>query len=189
MLRFLTIGALLAGAAVFGLFLTLENFAKILQPLVVALSIMSAGLLVRLNRGMPTLDWKSLDTNDRKILTQKIVELTREYMLVLALHATALLSLLLLAVKNPTTFAGYAQRGAMAVAGGLLSLCAARMAYIIWRDYDIVRLQKKLIDDSADKEALEKATQDALSKVSLIQASGLRAGPKPEVSDWNEKSG
>jgi hypothetical protein len=189
MLQLWTIGALLAGALVFGLFLTPENFARILQPLIVALSIMSAGLLVRLNRGMPNLDWKSLDTNDRKILTQKIVELTREYMLVLALHALALLSLLFLAVRNSATPEGYAQRGAMAFAGGLLALCGARMAYIIWRDYDIVRLQKKLIDDSADKEAIEKATQDALAKVSSIQASGLRAGPKPEASEWNEKSG
>ena len=189
MLRLLTIGALLAGAAVFGLWLTLDQFAKILQPLIVALSIMSAGLLVRLNRGMPTLDWKSLDVTDRKVLTQKIVELTREYMIVLSVHGIALISLLVLAVQNTETFSAYAQQGTVAVAGGLVALCAARMAYIVWRDFDIVRLQKKLIDDSADKEAVDKASQEALSKVSAIRASGLRSGPKPEVSDWNEKSG
>lgn len=189
MLRLLTIGATLTGAAVFGLLLKFEQFEKILQPLVVALSIMAAGLLVRLNRGMPTLDWKSLDANDRKILTQKIVELTREYMLVLSAHGLALMSLLLLAVRDAKTFVGYWQHTAMAVAGGLIALCGARMAYIVWRDFDIVRLQKKLIDDSADKETVAKASEEALSKVSTIRASGLRPGPKPEVSDWNKESG
>lgn len=197
MIFFITIGSLLAGATVFGLLGTLESFAKILQPITVALSIMAAGLLVRLNRGMPTLDWKSLESDDRKILTQKIVELTREYMLVLALHAAALLALLFIAIKEPTALivvenkaglAAYADRISLAIVGGLLALCVARMAYIVWRDYDIVCLQKKLIDDSADKEAIEKAAKEALSKVSSIQASGLRAGPKPTVSDWNERS-
>jgi hypothetical protein len=188
MLRLLTIAALFAGAAVFGLWLTLDQFAKILQPLIVALSILSAALLVRLNRGMPTLDWKSLDVSDRKMLTQKIVELTREYMLVLSVHGVAMISLLVIAVKDAKTFSGYAQQGTMAVAGGLVALCGARMAYIVWRDFDIVRLQQKLIDDSADKEAIEKASQEALSKVTSIRTSGLRPGPKPEVSDWNEKS-
>lgn len=186
MLRLFTIGALLAGAAVFGFFLTLPRFMNILQPLIVALSIMAAALLVRLNRGMPTLDWSSLDTNDRKILTQKIVELSREYMVVLAVHAVALVVLLVLAVKEPTTFSPWMQIAALALAGGLVAFCAARMAYIVWRDYDIVRLQKKLIDDSADREALAKASQEAFSNVTAIRASGLRPGPKPEVSGWHE---
>jgi hypothetical protein len=178
MLRLLTIGVLLAGAAVFGLLLTLAQFLKILQPLIVALSIMAAALLVRLNRGMPTLDWKGLDVNDRKMLTQKIVELTREYMVVLSAQAVTLIVLLVLATKEPTALSSPTQKGIMALAGALVALCGARMAYIVWRDYDIVRIQKKLIDDSADREAVDKASQDALSKVASIRASGLpRVGP------------
>jgi hypothetical protein len=68
----------------------------------------------------------------------------------------------------------------------IIALCVARMAYIVWRDHDIVRLQKKLIDDSADREAAAKAQEEALSNVTAIRASGLRPGPKPEVSAWNE---
>jgi hypothetical protein len=188
MLRLLTIGALLAGAAIFSFLLTLVQFLKILQPLIVALSIMAAALLVRLNRGMPTLDWKSLDVNERKLLTLRILELTREYMLVLSAQAVTLIVLLVLAVTDPSALSSTAQKGLMALAGALVGLCGARMAYIVWRDFDIVRLQKKLIDDSADREALDKASQHALSKVASIRASGLRAGPKPELSDWNEKS-
>jgi hypothetical protein len=186
MLPILTIGAVLGAAAVFGFLLTLAQFLKILQPVIVALSIMAAALLVRLNRGMPTLDWKSLDVNDRKVLTQRIVELTREYMIVLSVHAVTLLVLLGLAIQDAGTLSSAVQKAIMASAGGLVALCLARMAYIVWRDFDIVRLQKKLIDDAADREAVERASQEALSKVSAIRASGLRPGPKPEVSGWGE---
>ena len=66
--------------------MTLSLLKEVLQPLIVAISIMAAALLVRLNRGMPTLDWKSLETAERKILTERVVELSREYMFVLALQ-------------------------------------------------------------------------------------------------------
>lgn len=186
MVRVLTIGAMLAGAAVFWLWLPLDQFLKVVQPMIVALSIMAAGLLVRLNRGMPALDWKSLNVVDRKVLTQKIVELTREYMVVLLVQATTLTALLVLAVKNsqlPTAW----QQPMLAIAGGLLALSVARMAYIVWRDHDIVRLQKKLIDDAADRETLENAQKEALSNVTAIRASGLRPTAKPEASAWPEK--
>ena len=144
---------------------------------------MAAGLLVRLNRGMPTLDWKSLETNDRKILTGKIVELTQEYLFVLLLQCCTLAALLVLDVvagdeqRIPPSW----DRPALAVIGGLLALCIARMGYIVWRDYDIVKLQKKLIDDAADREALKKAQEVALSNVAAIRAAGLQPGPKPEI--------
>jgi hypothetical protein len=184
MVRLITIGAMLAGAAIFGLWLTLAQLMGIVQPLVVALSIMAAGLLVRLNRGMPTLDWKSLETADRKLLTQKIVELTRQYLIVLSLQAVTLAALLTLAVEEPIRVSSAWQKVILAFVGGLLALCLARMAYIVWRDHDIVRLQKKLIDDSADREAIEKAQQQALSNVAAIRASGLRPAPRPETSAW-----
>ena len=186
MVRLFTMAVVLVGAAVFWLWLSPDQFLKIVQPLIVALSIMAAGLLVRLNRGMPTLDWKSLEVNDRKILTAKVVELTREYLFVLLSQAITLIILLVITVSDLAQFSSTRQRATLAVAGGLIALCVARMAYIVWRDHDIVRLQKKLIDDSADREAAAKAQEEALSNVTAIRASGLRPGPKPEVSAWNE---
>jgi hypothetical protein len=187
MVRLLTICVTLAGAAVFGLWLPLDSFSKIVQPLIVALSIMAAGLLVRLNRGMPTLDWKSLETNDRKILTQKIVELTREYLFVLFLQAVTLAVFLVLAAMDSNKLPSAWQRPTVSIAGGLLALCVARMGYIVWRDHDIVKLQKKLIDDAADREAREKAQNEALSNIAAVRAAGVRSGPKPEVSRWPDK--
>jgi lysylphosphatidylglycerol synthetase-like protein (DUF2156 family) len=181
-----TIGFMVAGGAIFGLLLPMEQFAKVLQPLIVALSIMAAGLLVRLNRGMPTLDWKSLDSKDRKILTGKIVELTREYLTVLAIQVFTLAVLLVLALVDPAHFSASIQKWMMALAGAAVALCLARMAYIVWRDYDIVRLQRKLIDDSADRETVEKASKDALNKVSAIREASFRPPPKPEASNWGD---
>lgn len=189
MTRLLTVIVMLAGAVAFWRWLSLADFLKIVQPLVVALSIMAAGLLVRLNRGMPTLDWKSLETNDRKLLTTRIVELTREYLFVLLLQSVTLATLLVLDVasadpnKIPTSW----QQPVLALAGGLLALCVARMGYIVWRDHDIVKLQKKLIDDAADREALKKSQEEALSTVAAIRAAGLQPGPKPEISAWPER--
>jgi hypothetical protein len=188
MFMLVTIVVVSAAAAVAACWLPVDQFKVLLQPLIVALSIMAAGLLVRLNRGMPTLDWKSLDTSERKKLTAKIVELTREYMVVLGIQLFALAVLLTLAVLDPTKFSPPVSRGFMALAGGAVGLCLARMAYIVWRDYDIVRLQRKLIDDSADREALEKAHKDALDRVSAIREAGLRSPPKPEQSGWSDKA-
>lgn len=145
------------------------------QPLIVALSIMAAALLVRLNRGMPTLDWKSLKPEERKSLTSKIVELAREYLVVLAVHFLALSFLVVIAAsKSVCKLSENAQIALMAVAGGLIALCIVRMAYIVWRDYDIVSLQKKLIDDSADKDALSEASQAAAEKVANMRSAAKR---------------
>jgi hypothetical protein len=175
---------------VFWRWMTLALLADILQPLIVALSIMAAALLVRLNRGMPALDWKSLEIAERKILTQKIVELTREYMIVLSLHGVTLAALLIVVVNKTSGFDGiwYGQQGVLAAIGALLGLCICRMGYIVWRDSDIVRLQKKLIDDSADREAIEKASADALSNVTSIRASGLREPTKIELTSWPDSN-
>jgi hypothetical protein len=186
MMRAVTIGVMLTSGALFAWRLPLARLMDILQPLVVALSIMIAALLVRLNRGMPTLDWKSLESSERKILTLRIVELTREYIVVLVIQAATLLAFLVIAVNNLALGSLLTQMAISAAAGGLIALCVTRMGYIIWRDYDIVCLQKKLIDESADREAVEKASEEALSKVTAIRGSGLRGPSRVEPSSWTE---
>lgn len=186
MSRVSTILVVLAAASISGGTLSLAHIALVLQPIIVAVSIMAAALLIRLNRGMPTLDWKSLDATDRKTLTAKIVELSREYMTVLALQALTLGALLAVAASKDAVLPLAWERAVCGGVGALIGLCIARMAYIVWRDYDIIRLQKKLIDDAADKEARDAASKEALSNVAAIRASGLRAVGKPEASSWPE---
>jgi hypothetical protein len=196
MLRALTIIWSVAVGLAFARWLSFAILADILQPIIVVLSIMAAALLVRLNRGMPTLDWKSLDADERKLLTEKVVGLTREYMTVLLLQGLTLVALLALAaskgatharapVEQPTELTAHNfEPPILFIVGTLIAFCIARMGYIIWRDYDIVRLQKKLIDDAADRETVVKASHDALNKVTAIRSSGLRAGPKVEPTAW-----
>lgn len=175
---------------VFGRWMTLVLLKEILQPLIVAISIMAAALLVRLNRGMPTLDWQSLEASERKVLTQRVLELSREYMSVLALQLVTLLILLTLSMVKQKTFYGWSGGPVVILGalGALIGLCISRMGYIVWRDTDIVRLQKKLIDDSADRQAIEKASQDALTTVNAIRSSGLKDPSKPEITSWPDSS-
>jgi hypothetical protein len=181
--RLLNICAMAVIGFAFSRWMTLALLKDILQPLIVAISIMAAALLVRLNRGMPTLDWQSLEVAERKVLTHRVVELSREYMFVLALQFITLVILLALSLTKDTAFNGwpYGPAVVLGALGAVLGLCISRMAYIVWRDTDIVKLQKKLIDDSADRQAIEKASQDALTTVNAIRNSGLKDHSKPEI--------
>jgi hypothetical protein len=175
---------------VFSRWITLALLKDILQPLIVAISIMAAALLVRLNRGMPTLDWKGLEIAERKILTHRVVELSREYMYVLALLFGTLIILLALSLIKEKTFYGWSHGPAIVLAalGALIGLCVRRMGHIVWRDTDIMKLQKKLIDDSADREAIVKASQDALTTVNAIRNAGLKDSSRPEITAWPDGS-
>lgn len=174
MMPFANIVAVLLSAFLFGRYVSLGQMLDILQPLIVALSIMAAALLVRLNRGMPTLDWKSLNPDERKSLTAKIVELSKEYIVVLFAHVVTLVALVVIAAnKTVSTLKPMEKSILLAFTGGLIALCAVRMAYIVWRDYDIVKLQKKLIDESADRDALAAAQAEATAKVAAMRSSGL----------------
>ena len=79
MARTLTIAVTLLAAGLFAWAVPLVRLFGAFQPLIVALSIMVAAVFVRLNRGMPTLEWKSLDPVKRKDLTASIVRVTTEY--------------------------------------------------------------------------------------------------------------
>lgn len=56
-----------------------------LSQMTSALSIFIAAVLVRLARGMPTLDWKTVPIEKRKVLTGQLVDVSREYAGLLAL--------------------------------------------------------------------------------------------------------
>lgn len=186
MWRVATISAIVAVAALCWRYLSFAQFGEMLQPAVVAISIMAAALLVRLNRGMPTLEWKSLEPNERKVLTQKVVELSREYMVVLAVQGVTLIFLLVIAANKSAALDPSTQRILVTAVSGLLALCVARMSYIVWRDYDIVRLQKKLIDESADRESVTKASDEAAAKLTAIRGAGLRGGTVIEPGSWKD---
>lgn len=190
MARLLTIAAAMGFGALFGWGVPLVRLFDAFQSMTVALSIMIAAIFVRLNRGMPTLEWKSLDLEKRTELTGKIVDLSREYGWIVALNAAALAGLVTLSVIGKADVQGrwptWAQQVVAGLIGGGGALCVARMAYVVWRDLDIVKLQKTLIDASAARDAGELETKAASDKIADIRAAGLKkiAGSKP--SAWGK---
>ena len=56
----------------------------------------------------------------------------------------------------------------------LLTLACARMAYVVWRDYDVVRLQKTLIDAAGEREETEKQAKRAAENIVEMQSAGIR---------------
>jgi hypothetical protein len=173
----LTIYSVGLAAALFSLVVPLGRLFDAFQPMIVAGSIVVAAILVRLNRGMPTLDWKSLEANERSKLTQGIVDLTVEYLVILGANATLLITLVSLTVVGKVTVAGWPQifqTIGSAVIGALAVLCVARMTYVVWRDLDIVRLQKRLIDASGIKDQNEAQAKIAAQKIADIRGASLR---------------
>lgn len=159
------------------------------QPLIVALSIMVAAVFVRLNRGMPTLEWKSLDPVKRKELTSSILLVTTEYGWIISINAIALAGLVTLSVIGKDAaglWPEWIQRAVSSSVGGLVALCAARMSYVVWRDIDIVRLQKHLIDETASREANDRERLVADEKVASIRSANVRSVEVKPPKAWGE---
>ncbi|OJX78578.1 hypothetical protein [Magnetospirillum sp. 64-120] len=186
MILFATVVLMGAGAAAFGCYVDAAALTAATQPMIVSLSIMAAAVFVRLNRGMPSLEWKNLEVSERKKLTASVVAVTREYLIILVAHGAAIVALIVAVMvgKNGLTTSHLAETASASVIGGLFTLCVARMGYVVWRDYDIVRLQKQLIDLTGEREASEKAVKMAEAKVSEIKTAGLRSANIPEAKTW-----
>lgn len=188
--RSLTIATVLVAAGLFGWAIPLTRVFDAFQPMITALSIMVAAIFVRLNRGMPTLEWKSVDPDGRHKLTSSIVESTREYGWIIALYAIALLGLVTMTIVGKADVADFwpawAQRLVSGIVGDFGALCIARMTYVVWRDIDVVRLQKRLIDGSASRDSLEVESKRADEKVTSIRSAGLRKVEVLPPKAWGE---
>ncbi|WP_327211524.1 hypothetical protein [Rhizobium ruizarguesonis] len=161
---------------------------NVTQPVTVCLSIMGAAVFVRLNRGMPTLDWKSLTASERIALTKSVLDLTRDYVLILGLNVVAIGYVVFLSAvgkDDAILLPMYVQRGLVGVFVFVLGVAGARVGYVVWRDFDIVRLQKKLIDDSGTRDEQEAAKKEASEKVTVMRSSGLKAPPPTPIQPWS----
>lgn len=189
MARVTTIVVTLLAAGLFAWGVPLTRLYGAFQPLVVALSIMVAAVFVRLNRGIPSLEWKSLDPDKRKDLTASIVSVTTEYGWIIGINAVSLTGLVTLSVIGTAEVAWWPESARRVVAGavgGLVTLCAARMAYVVWRDIDIVRLQKYLIDGAASRELDERERALADEKVANLRSANVRPVEVKPPKAWGE---
>jgi hypothetical protein len=184
--RWSTIGLIGAAAILFGWGVDLARLFDGFQSIVVGLSILVAAVFVHLNRGMPTLDWKSLNVDERQKLTGSIVQLTAEYGHIIAINALTLFLLIGLTMVGKADACAWppmAKTLVSASIGGLLALCVMRMAYVVWRDFDVVRLQKRLIDGAGMREHDDAQAKEAEGKIASIREAGLKkhsfGSPKP----------
>jgi len=187
MARIATIFVTILATGLFAWAIPLDCLFRALQPLTVALSIMIAAVFVRLNRGMPALEWKSLDPKKRKDLTASIVNVTLEYGWIIGMNTFALVGLVALSVIGATETILWPKGVSQAVSGMvgfLITLCIARMAYVVWRDIDIVRLQKHLIDEAASREIDDREHFIADEKVAGIKAANIRPVEVRPPSSW-----
>jgi hypothetical protein len=171
-------------AALAGWQLDVARIYAVLQPATVCLSIMAAAIFVRLNRGMPTVDWKSIKPTDRQQLTTSVVDLAVDYLVGLALTFTTLMSIMVLtaATKNDVLLLPHLfQQLVVGVFVALSLLSIIWMGYVIWRDYDIVLLQQRVIDDAAKQDITDHNRKIAESKIEDARSANLKSEPTPIV--------
>ena len=193
-MRLATIVMVALGAVSFWTFVSLPRLIEGFSSMTVVFSITAAAVLVRLNRGMPTLDWKSLKPNERRRLTQHILSITKEYVVVLATVGILLVALVALTVVGKDVVVGTAtvpgwpslvKKGISTVVGGLSTLALLRMMYVVWRDYDVVRLQKALLDDAGLREEKEQEAEAGKRRLADIRSSRVNTPSILPPKSWD----
>ena len=188
MMRLLHIALPAIAAYCFWRWIAIAQLPITLSQTTSALSIFIAAVLVRLARGMPTLDWKTVPVEKRKALTGQLVDVSREYAGLLAL----LMLLLVLAISIGSTSVWLASfdekwgRIVSAIVGFLVTLSLLRFGYVVWRDLDIVSLQKVVIDEMADQERAAKNAGIAGVKLQQMRQANLSGGPGPTVETLDD---
>lgn len=189
MARLATILLPLAVGLAFGLWVPLINTMRGVEHFMVAVTIMTAAVFVRLNRGMPTLDWKTLEITERKRVTSAIQALTLEYVFIVGINAAVLVMAVVCSVYDDKYWLAFPPiiAGLLSAAWGFfLALACARMAYVVWRDYDVVKLQKTLIDAAGDREEVEKQAKRASETLAEMKSAGLRKVEVRAPRAWSD---
>lgn len=133
------------------------------QQTSICLSIMIAAVFVRLNRGMPTIDWKALSRNEKERLTAMVEAIAKEYAGIAAICGITLIGIITLsaiASHIPATSVEPIGHWISGFFGGAMTLCISRFGYVIWRDVDIVTLQRTVIMAADQRERDAKKAQD-----------------------------
>lgn len=140
-------------------------------------AIIAAAVLVRLNRGVPSLDWKSVDVDPVKNLLDRLEEVAKVYIVVVATTLISILMIISVLYLDQLEFKykSLAINITSSAFGALLGLLISRMTYVVWLDYDIVRLQRAVILSAAESDEAKKQAKIAEEKLKSI--TGARVTP------------
>lgn len=159
-----------------------------LQLIGTALSIQIAAVFVRLNRGMPTVTWNRLEQEESERLTQAFVDLTREYIAIITANGINLIFALglIMADQHLTELTVWGGRLLVGLFVIIFAFNVMRIGYVIWRDYDIVKLQKAILDLSLRREAANAARKEAETIIANIGSAGLTGNKTSPPKSWTE---
>lgn len=133
-------------------------------------TIIVAAVLVRLNRGVPSLDWKSVDVQPIKNLLDRLEEVSKVYIVVVFTTLISIIFLISILYLEKISFSykSYFVNSISTAFGALLGLLISRMAYVVWLDLDIVRLQRAVILSAAETDSQKKQKAIAEEKIKTV---------------------
>jgi hypothetical protein len=138
-------------------------------------AVIAAGILVRLNRGVPSLDWKAVEKDAVEGLLARLEQTAKVYIAIIGLTLLSIIVLLGIVYVNALTSDSKYQLLMVlsTIFGILLGLVIGRMAYVVWLDLDIVRLQAVVIRSAVNAEDVKKQGETATEKLAAIGAARL----------------
>lgn len=142
--------------------------------------IIAAAVLVRLNRGVPSLDWKAVQFQAVERLLERLEDIAKSYIAVVIINAISIAILLFIQFYHNPQYP-YSANIIMTLStifGALLGLLLGRMAHVVWLDLDIVRLQKAVILSAAESENKKIQIANAAEKMSKMDKVRITAFPK-----------
>ncbi|MEI6640384.1 MAG: hypothetical protein WCL10_00005 [Novosphingobium sp.] len=190
-LRLFTVVSVVGCAALAGWLVPIDEWVAVAKSVMTVLAILAAAILVRLNRGMPTIDWSKVKAEDRVKLVSEIQKLAREYGVTLLFVGSALVLFLILDRSGASSPLGafiatkpHAVSVVISAAAGAISAFALiRIGYVVWRDIDIVDLQAGVIAQAANADLLDRRNGIA----DAIAQSGVVDPRKSVVEDSSAK--
>lgn len=156
-------------------FLPLENLRQVVQSLITISTVFMAAVLVRLSRGIPTIEWKATALIERENLLNSISQLAKEYIytivtagLVIFTSLSCLIFFPTLLIEKCFAIFHFSIRYYSIIPGlifGLFGVLIFQIARVLWRDFDIIQLQSQLIMRIGVDEAHQIETKSAKEKV------------------------
>lgn len=114
------------------------------------------------------------------------MEIAKDYVAALIFTSAAIVTLIFLSATGKEDFLCLVPLARHALAGffyGCLVLSLTWMGYVVWRDLDIIRLQRHLIDQAADREKKETSIANA-EKVAAAMRGSMVDVPRHQITPW-----
>lgn len=179
-MNFLAVSILTAILGAIGFYFGRSEVSANAPMLLTFQGIIAAAVLVRLNRGVPTLDWKAVQFEAVERLLERLEDIAKSYIAVVIINAISISILLVIQFYHKPDYP-YSAQVVVTLSttfGALLGLLLGRMAHVVWLDLDIVRLQKKVILSAAESENKKAQMASAAEKLSQIDKVRITAFPK-----------